>query len=91
MNNEKLDRILSTFTEQKQENAQLRNCLEELSNQVAILQDQVSSDRSSSGMGKFRVPPALSVSCCPVVFFVDALLYHILKDLYITGKSEKFT
>lgn len=53
MINEKLDRILSTFMEQKQENAQLRNSLEELSNQVAILQDQVSSDRSSSGTGKF--------------------------------------
>lgn len=53
MINEKLDQILSTFAEQKQENAQLRNSLEELSNQVAILQDQVSSDRSSSSMGKF--------------------------------------
>ena len=51
--NEKLDWLFSTFTEQKQENTQLQNALEELSNQVSILQDQVSSDISNSGQGRF--------------------------------------
>ena len=64
--NEKLDQLLSKFTEQKQENAQLRNALETLSNQVTILQDQVSITSSSSGTSRYRVPPALSVSCCMV-------------------------
>lgn len=67
--NEKLDKLLSTVKEQKQENAQFRNTLEELSSQLSILKDQVSSDTSSSGSGRFRVPPALSVSCCTVVCF----------------------
>ena len=64
--NEKLDRLLS---EQKQENVQMRNAFEKLSSQVSKLQEQVSNDTSSSGTGRFRVPPALSVSCCTMVCF----------------------
>ena len=70
--NEKLDRLLTKFTEQKQENAQLRNTLETLSSQVSILQDQVSNNASSSGTSRYRVPPALSVSCCMVACFILA-------------------
>ena len=78
--NEKLDRLLSTVNEQKQENAKLRNSLEELSSQLTILQDQVFNDVSSSETGRCRVPPALSVSHCTVVCFAlmvsSTLLYR---------------
>ena len=61
--NEKLDKLLSTSEEQKLENVQLRKALEELSDKVSVLQEQVSNDVYTGGTGKLRIPPALSVSC----------------------------
>lgn len=63
--NQKLDWLLSIFEKEKEENNKLW-CSRGTKQSS---QDKVCNDTSDNGTSKIRIPPALSVSCCPVVYF----------------------